>query len=125
MTTTEAAPTSAYPPPAPKAPPRPAPAASGLAAAAVQHGSLVAGRVTIARAGSSLTANAGAGGQTLGRLVRSNVAAGRLRFSVRLGPAGRRALSLRGHLALRLSVRVTLGRGGPATVLGRAVLLRR
>jgi plastocyanin len=121
-------PPTSGPPPAPSAAPRAAPAASRLVAAAVQHASSVAGQVTIARGGSSLTASVlGATGarQTLGRLVRSSLPAGRRRFSVRLGAAGRRALAAHGQLAVRLSVRVTLGRGGPATVLGRMVLLRR
>jgi hypothetical protein len=101
----------------------PGPAASGLKVSGVQHGTAVRGQVTIARAGSSLSATLRAGTLTLGQLRRAGLRAGVLSFSIPLGTAGRRSLTAHRRLALRLSVRVA-PRTGPARTLSHPVILK-
>jgi plastocyanin len=133
--TTDATPAPAGPPPTPpSAPPatmtptptpaaKPGPAASALKVAGVQHGTAVHGRVTIARAGSSLSATLRAGTVTLGQLHRTGLRAGVLSIAVPVGAAGRRSLTAHGRLALTLSVKVT-PRTGAARTLSHPVILK-
>lgn len=128
------------PPPPAAAPPPPPPAgslaaaASGLRVAAAQRGSAIRGSVRVTRAGSRLLARAFArrralsGGRStrlveVGRQLRGSVGAGRVTFSVRLGPSARRALRRDGRLAITLRLRVT-PQAGASFAATRAVVLR-
>lgn len=105
-------------------------AASKLVTSAVQHGVAVTGSVTITGAGSQLEAELVGNASQLarvanfGRIRERNVAAGVLRFKVRLSARGRRALRRHHRLVLKLLVKVTRA-DGSVTSLSSAVTLRR
>ena len=129
------------PPPPPDAPPAAPPpvagtsaAASGLRVRPAQRGSTIGGSVQVTHAGSRLLTRAFArrralsGGRSrrqgeVGRQLRRSVGPGRVTFSVRLTPAGRRALRRNGRLAISLRLRVTPPAGAAYTA-ARAVTLR-
>jgi len=117
-------------------PPKPTgPPAQGLSLRAAGHGGLVRGslRVTAAGAGGQLEVGVFAKRATLarrsasvrvGRLVREGLAAGPLRFTVKLDAAARAAL--RRHRRLVLSVRIVLTPPyGEPTTLTRALVAHR
>jgi hypothetical protein len=108
--------------------------ASALALPGAQHGYSVHGTVHVAAPGAGArlavtllvarTALAGAASRVpVGRLVRSSVAAGVVRFAVALDARARRALRARGRLALLVRVALTPAREAGVSV-SRSVLLR-
>ncbi len=103
-------------------PPIPA-ASSTLRAAAVQHGTVVRGRLHVTAPGSRLIAELFLNGARVGRNTRHGVADGTQRFAVGLNATGRRALRQRHRLTLTLRTQVLLtGALGP-TYLSRHVTL--
>jgi hypothetical protein len=103
-------------------PPIPA-ASSTLRATAVQHGTVVRGRLHVTAPGSRLIAELFLGGTRVGRSARYGVADGTQRFAVGLNATGRRALRRSHRLALTLRTQVLLtGALGP-TYLSRHVTL--
>ncbi len=109
-------------------------AASAVKVAATQRGRVVRGSVAVSRAGVGgrlevrlLTARAALAASKsvqVGRLVRSNLAAGTVSFSVALGARARSALARHGKLSL--SVRLVLTPAyGHATTVSRSVRLRK
>ena len=127
-------PPAGAPPPPPRPPGSTTAAASGLRVAASQRGSTIRGSVRVTQAGSRLLARAFArrralsGGRStrlveVGRQLRRSVGSGRVRFSVRLGPSGRRALGRDKRLAITLRLRVTPPTGASYAAT-RSVVLR-
>ena len=103
-------------------PPIPA-ASSTLRAAAVQHGTVVRGRLHVTAPGSRLIAELFLGGTRVGRHTRYGVADGTQNFAVGLNATGRRALRQRHRLSLTLRTQVLLVGGLGPTYLSRHVTL--
>jgi plastocyanin len=117
------------PPPAPTAPTA-APAVSAVAVPGVQHGSAVAGTVTLGNDGSRLVVGVYAAHSLLavahsvrvGQTLATGLPAGRHNFRVALNGAARRALHRHRRLALKVRLSVIAG-SQPAAVVTRHLTL--
>jgi plastocyanin len=111
-------------------------AAQALKLKAQQRGSAVRGSLAVSAAGAhgrlevdvlSRAASLSGGGHSsavrVGKLERSSLAAGTVRFTVPLNARAKRALARRGHLALTVEITLTPP-GGRAAKLERGVVLR-
>ncbi len=128
------------PQPKPEAPPLLGPplVGSSLVLTAPRHGSTVHGSIDIGQAGAGgrlevdllaksalLSKQRGLGSKSvrIGRLIRQQIAAGKLSFSVALTAQGKRALAHRHSLPLTVKLTLTPGQGAVVTVT-RSVTLR-
>jgi plastocyanin len=127
-TTTPTTPTSVPPPTEPTIPITPSPPSSpagAIKAAATQHGSTVHGSVNVSRsgAGGRLEVDLLSGKRRVGRLVRTQLQAGTVRFSVPLGVAASHTLRRRGRLTLTVQVIVRSRTGATARAARRVTLI--
>jgi plastocyanin len=106
---------------APGQPHQPAgPPVHAIVLAAVQHGLVVHGSLSISAAGRGGRLQVqlvAAGHRRAGSFVRRALPAGRVRFAVALNAAPRRALGRRGRQALTVAITITWGKGARASVI--------
>jgi Tol biopolymer transport system component len=98
---------------------------SALRVAARQRGAALRGSVRVGIAGSRVTVEVRARGRRAGRIVRRSVAAGRLRFTVRLDRRGRRSLARARALRVTLRIAVTPPGSRSQTATRRVTLTAR
>jgi hypothetical protein len=102
----------------------PAPALAGpprraVVVAAVQHGTVVQGSLSVSAAGRGGRLGvqlSDAGHRRVGSLVRRALPTGRLRFAVALDAAARRALHVRRHLDVTVGITISSGKGARTSV---------
>jgi plastocyanin len=97
-------------------------AASGLTVRSSQRGRAIRAGIAVSLPASTLTAELLYRGKPLGHVTKAGLAAGRLKFTVRLSAGGRALLQARRTLKLTLRLTVTAAGASPTTVVRKITL---